>query len=108
MYEQIKSTNKKQIENGHFVMCVGTFVVSNHLFLPQIGCPSFPFMRAVNLRFCTFSIFGANNLQIRKNDYASRLAEIKKHISLFGARDLQICKNDYVSRLADTKKTHIL
>ena len=35
MYEQIKSTNK-HIENGHFVMCVGTFVVSNHLFLPQI------------------------------------------------------------------------
>ena len=31
MNEQIKSTNK-HIENGHFVMCVGTFVVSNHLF----------------------------------------------------------------------------
>ena len=31
MNEQIKFTNK-HIENGHFVMCVGTFVVSNHLF----------------------------------------------------------------------------
>ena len=31
MYAQIKSTNK-QIENGHFVMCVGTFAKSNHLF----------------------------------------------------------------------------
>ena len=35
MYAQIKSTNK-QIEYGHFVMCAGTFVKSNHLFLPQI------------------------------------------------------------------------
>jgi hypothetical protein len=35
-------------------------------------------MRAANLQFCAFLLFGANDLQIRKNDYASRLAEMEK------------------------------
>jgi hypothetical protein len=35
-------------------------------------------MCAANLQFCAFLLFGANNLQIRKNDYASRLAEMEK------------------------------
>jgi hypothetical protein len=35
-------------------------------------------MHAANLRFCTFLLFGANNPQIHKNDYPSRLEEMKK------------------------------
>jgi hypothetical protein len=54
--------------------------LSINTFLSKLKCAHLSllviFMHAVNLRFCAFSLFGANNLQIRKNDYASRLAEI--------------------------------
>ncbi len=44
-----------------------------------IACPRFPFMHAAILRFCAFWLFGANDLQTHKNDYASRFAEMKKN-----------------------------
>ncbi len=36
-------------------------------------------MRAAILWFCAFLLFGANDLQTRKNDYASRFAEMEKN-----------------------------
>jgi hypothetical protein len=48
------------------------------LLFQVIGCPRFPFMHAAILRFCAFWLFGANDPQTRKNDYASRFAEMKK------------------------------
>ncbi len=44
-----------------------------------LACPRFPFMRAAILQFCAFLLFGANNSQTRKNDYASRFAEMEKN-----------------------------
>ncbi len=50
----------------------------NTLQMLQIWCPRFPFMHAANLCFCAFLLFDANDPQICKNDYASRLAAMKK------------------------------
>ena len=50
MYAQTKFT-KPQIENGHFVMCVGTFIERNHLFWPRIHI-SHPIFSALVPRIC--------------------------------------------------------
>jgi hypothetical protein len=57
-------------------------------------------MHARNLQFCAFLLFGANNLQIRKKDYASRIAEILAPMTC------RFAKNDYAGRLAEMEKTH--
>jgi hypothetical protein len=43
-----------------------------------LACPRFPYKHAVNLQFCAFLLFGANDLQICKNDDVSRLTEMEK------------------------------
>jgi hypothetical protein len=44
-------------------------------------------MCAANLQFCSFLPFGANDLQICKNENAGRLAEMKQHSLRVGWRN---------------------
>jgi hypothetical protein len=56
-------------------------------------------MRAANLQFCAFLLFLCQQLA----DLQKGLCEESHRI--FGTNDLQICKNDYASRLAEMEKS---
>ena len=56
----------------------GCYVISRSN--PSTTVSQISIIGAANLWFCASLLFGANNSQICKNDNASRLAEMKKHI----------------------------
>jgi hypothetical protein len=70
-------------------------------------------MHAANLQFCSFLLFGANVLQIRKNDCASRLAEILSPMTFRFAKmimraDSQIWKKGVFHRLGKKPQVGLL